>query len=1032
MFERSFERIGRFSEHNSGKVIIFWLVALILLAPFSTLLFSETSYDIGSSIVPQNSMSSKASALQSEYFGSSISSGSNSSLLIVTTGTDVSNQTSLAKLMSTQNQVTDYLNSNGTKGTFTTIINVENSTLSGVGLLALNLINGTYPLLSQVNLQETLLNQSINSTLGMVYGIPAYYITNYRINGNNESGAYKNTTKFLIGSSGNLTISMLYLDSFTRYENSTLSSNHTANNTTINYAIINATGNLSSPFVRNLSHMQSAGGPQILAISRSISSNFTYKEYMNRIGAAEYDKFVYNFVVPFVSSQLSLNSTLTGFLTNELGITPVTLVSDAFSLHDYATPREISSLTDVIVSQGVIQYFNGSPLISINNNTILSFVTLVNNTGNANLSASQTLSNGDFSNYPAVPQPYVFHQFVGYDNSTVIAILNTPGNLSKDQVLRIESIYSNLTASLTSSHYYIAGSSALGNQIASETLDGMVRALGIGIVLSVIIVGIFFRSPLAAFLPLMIFSISAVISLSVNALIYKYIIHGSISFITPTLLLILLLGLSSDYAVYIMSRYKRELLNNNPDAASVSAKWAGHAVFTSGITVGLSYIVLWISNVPIFSDSGITNAVGVLITILVANTFLIAILSRTKERIFRLNRAASARHIPGEKGMGGVAKFVIRNRGKIAIIFVVSALLSGYLYMITPSNMDFFDLVPPSGGIQAIKVVNSSFNGDVFDRGYIILQFSSPILQNSTYNASEMNVVTSVEKALLNNSEVTQVYGPTFPYGTYSAYNLSSIPQRYHTEYLSQINSYIGSDSHYVIIDFQLHTLAWLAPPSNFVNNLQKILPPASGVAYHLYIGGLTESLNNSYSYTLQSFVKMVPVLCLAIFVVLLIQLGSVFTPIRLIIMVLASVAISLSLAYIALYYVFGMPIIIFLPMFTVITLLAVGLDYDIFMVARVREEVSKGRSDREGIQTSIKENGGVIITLGSLLFATFGSLAFSGIGIMEEIGVGLALGVLIDTFISWPFFVPAVMLYLEKFNWWPSKFRRDISDAGK
>ena len=328
--------------------------------------------------------------------------------------------------------------------------------------------------------------------------------------------------------------------------------------------------------------------------------------------------------------------------------------------------------------------------------------------------------------------------------------------------------------------------------------------------------------------------------------------------------------------------------------------------------------------------------------------------------------------------------------------------------------------------------MNSSFNGDVFDRGYIILQFSSPILQNSTYNASEMNVVTSVEKALLNNSEVTQVYGPTFPYGTYSAYNLSSIPQRYHTEYLSQINSYIGSDSHYVIIDFQLHTLAWLAPPSNFVNNLQKILPPASGVAYHLYIGGLTESLNNSYSYTLQSFVKMVPVLCLAIFVVLLIQLGSVFTPIRLIIMVLASVAISLSLAYIALYYVFGMPIIIFLPMFTVITLLAVGLDYDIFMVARVREEVSKGRSDREGIQTSIKENGGVIITLGSLLFATFGSLAFSGIGIMEEIGVGLALGVLIDTFISWPFFVPAVMLYLEKFNWWPSKFRRDISDAGK
>lgn len=1032
MFERSFERIGRFSEHNSGKVIIFWIVLLILLAPFSTLLFSETSYDIGSSIVPQNSMSSKASALQNQYFSNSNPSGGDPSLLIVTTGTSVNNQTSFGKLISAQNQVTNYLNSNGVKGTFTSVVNVENSTLSGVGLLALKLINGTYPLISEVNSQETLLNQSINSTLNMVYGIPAYYIKNYTSNGFNSSGAYNNTTEFLHKSSANPQISILYLNSFTKYENITLSAKPKPDNTTINYAIINATGNRSSPFVQNLTSMQSSSSPQILAISQSISSNFTYKEYLSQINATKYDNFVYNFEVPFISSQLGHNTTLMGFLANYLGITPTTLVSDVFSLHDYATPQEIKQLTDMIVSHGVIQYFYGSPLISINNNTILSFVSLLSNTSSVDKSTYLTLYNGDFSNYPAVPQPYVFHQFVGYDNTTVITILNTPSNLSKDTVLGIESIYSNLTSGLTSSHYYIAGSSALGNQIASETLDGMVRALTIGIVLSVIIVGIFFRSPLAAFLPLLIFSISAVISLSVNALIYKYIIHGSISFITPTLLLILLLGLSSDYVVYIMSRYKRELLNNNPDAIAVSSKWAGHAVFTSGITVSLSYVVLWISNVPIFSDSGITNAVGAFITILVANTLLIAIMSKTKERIFRLNKTTSARRIPGERGMDSVAKFVIKNRGKIVIIFVVSALLSGYLYMVTPTNMDFFDLVPPSGGIQAIKVVNSSFNGDVFDRGYIIMQFSSPIVQNSTYNATEMNMVTSVEKALLNNSEVTQVYGPTFPYGTYNAYNLSSIPYRYHNEYRSQINSYIGSDSHYVIIDFQLHTLAWLAPPSNFVNNLQKILPSASDVSYHIYIGGLTESLNNSYSYTLQSFVKMVPVLCIAIFVVLFIQLGSVFTPVRLIIMVLASVAISLSLSYILLYYIFGMPIIIFLPMFTVITLLAVGLDYDIFMVARVREEVSKGRSDREGIHTSIKENGGVIITLGSLLFATFGSLAFSGIGIMEEIGVGLALGVLIDTFISWPFFVPSIMLYLEKFNWWPSRFKHDTYDAVK
>ena len=93
---------------------------------------------------------------------------------------------------------------------------------------------------------------------------------------------------------------------------------------------------------------------------------------------------------------------------------------------------------------------------------------------------------------------------------------------------------------------------------------------------------------------------------------------------------------------------------------------------------------------------------------------------------------------------------------------------------------------------------------------------------------------------------------------------------------------------------------------------------------------------------------------------------------------------------------------------------------------SRVREEVYKGKTDEEGIKTSITENGGVIITLGTLLFATFGSLAFSGIGIIQEIGIGLAFGVLIDTFISWPFFVPSVMLYLHRFNWWPSKIGKN------
>jgi len=133
----------------------------------------------------------------------------------------------------------------------------------------------------------------------------------------------------------------------------------------------------------------------------------------------------------------------------------------------------------------------------------------------------------------------------------------------------------------------------------------------------------------------------------------------------------------------------------------------------------------------------------------------------------------------------------------------------------------------------------------------------------------------------------------------------------------------------------------------------------------------------------------------------------------------------SLALTYIYFFYILSLPVIIFLPMFVFVTLLAVGLDYDIFMITRVREEVIKGSSTDEAIRKSVSENGGVIVVLGSILFVTFFALNFANFSILSEIGTGLALGILLDTFVSWPFFVPAIMTIMEKYNWWPSSISK-------
>lgn len=1029
MFEASFERIGRFSARNSGKVIIFWIIVLIVLAPFASLLFSQTSYDIGNSIAPPNAMSTKAADLQTLYFGGNSSGGnSNQSIVIVTTGTYMNSPSAVAALRSSQNEINSTLSQQGLTVSYTSIIGIENSTLRGVAQLSSAYINVTYPLIQSLNAQSYQLNGTLNAFSGIIYGSASAYYAAY-LPYSNQSVAYNASINFISSlnlPSEILPVAYLYVDSFANIVNNTQVLPINVSNS-INEAIV-------SPSSQFYYLQYNSSSSPLYNMSYAINQNFTFQQALmagSNFTSEFNNNFTRNYTVGLLTSQLLLRPDVVNFTTNQLYLSPGDVVNLSYNSGNQMTLYQLNQTTDSVVSNSTVQFFSGSPLISINRNEISQFVRDVNLSGNPNATAYKYLVNGDFSSYPAVPAGYVYHQFVGFDNSTVITILTTNVNLSAAQVDQVGNIYHSHISSFKNSNYYIAGSAALGNQLANESLTGMVRALIIGIVLSVIIVGIFFRSPVAAFLPLAVFGMSAVISLSINALLYKYILHGSISFITPTLLLILLLGLSSDYVVYIMSRFRKELRYNKNDshaAASVTSQWAGHAVFTSGITVGLSYLVLWVSGVPIFSDSGITNAIGVLITILIANTFLMAVLSRAKGKVYWPFKVMEETTLPAEKFMRKVADFVVKNKGKILVLFLISAIFGTYVYAVSPTNMDVFKLVPASGGIQAIEEVNNSFHGDFFERGFLVIEFPSPVVVGSSYNYTEVQTITSIEQKLLNSSQVSQVYGPTFPYGQYVNITQSGISQGYKSQYRSQAFTFIGNDSRYVMIDFQLSSLAYESQPSAFVNNLPTYLSSSSANVKSMYVGGVTESLNDAYSFTASTFVKMVPILAIAIFVVLLIQISSLFTPIRLIFMVFASVIISLALAYLALHYYLGLPLLIFLPMFTVITLLAVGLDYDIFMVARVREEVYKGNTDEEGIKTSISENGGVIITLGTLLFATFGSLAFSGIGIIQEIGIGLGLGVLIDTFVSWPLFVPAVMLYLHKYNWWPSK----ISGSGK
>lgn len=1030
MFESTFRRIAKFSARHSTGIIIFWVVALILIAPSSSLFLSNTSYDLGGSIVPKNSMAQTASDLQSTYFSSAAGSGtSNITLLIVTNNTNIATEKGAQGVLSLQQNISSYLSTVPGYDNITSVFTIENSTMYSFAKGVKLELNSTYSLISTLNSQITLLNQSINQTIGLIYGLPAYYLGVFQQT-HNTSDAYQQTALV----SGYNQTSMLYIDSFTMYWNSTYASSPNpllTMNDSVNFALHNVSSLFNYLVLQNSNETRS--------LMYGINANYSFINYSSEspyyYNSTIYNSFVKNYTIGTFSSQLSTNSTLSSFFSDSLNLTVNSFLNRIYSLGQPATGVQIMQVLIPMVYDGTVYTLKGNPLISYNPSTLTGFLNAINSTSDITSLVKMELEHGSFATYPVVPAPFVFHQFVGYRNSTTISIASFSQNYTLDVVNAVNSLaynYSNNNGKLPGSSYYVAGSAALNQQLNNEILGGMIRALLIGILLSVLIVGLFFRSPVAAFVPLAIFGFSTVLSMGLNGLLYKYVFHASISFITPTLLLILILGLTSDYVVYIMSRYRQERRKGNPTALFDAGQWAGHAVFTSGITVALSYVVLWLSNIPIFSDSGLTNAIGVGISIALANTFLIAVLKKAGPKLYWPSNITHAEKFPLEKSMTRISAVVRNNKKKILVVFLALTFLATYVYALTPTSMNVFDLVPSSSGIQALEVVNNSFNGDFFDRGFIVMEFKSPVLVNGNYNMTEMKQISTLEQDLLNQKEITQIYGPTFPYGYYVPANYSTIPSSYKSTYMNQTSTFIGNDSHYVTIDFQLASLSWRLQASQFVENLPTIINSSlassgansQGTVKEYYIGGLAQSLNDAHSYTQSTFTKIIPLLLVAIFAVLLIQLSSLFTPLRLIAMVVSSVLVALASVFLIIYYGRGEPILIFVPLFTFITLLAVGLDYDIFMVTRVREEVMRGMSDEEAVLVSIKENGGVIVTLGLLLFVTFGALYTSGIGIMEEIGLALALGVLVDTFISWPFFVPTIMMFLKKYNWWPSKMK--------
>jgi RND superfamily putative drug exporter len=746
-----------------------------------------------------------------------------------------------------------------------------------------------------------------------------------------------------------------------------------------------------------------------LAADPTLSKNFTG---LRSIYSTEYS-FLASVVPPLVKQVSKLNST-------------VALSNPGHPL----TPQQSWGLASQLVANASASSFSTSPLFTANAKQLGSLLSSL--TGGANASQVRAavlgvVSSETYPEYPLTLSRSLTSNFVSPDNGTMIVIYDFSAPPSTAMIAAFK-------ADLASSPipklgtYYITGSAVLQEDISN--VFGPVVGITVvpGVLAALAIVGVLLLAPLAALVPVIIGGIAIVIALPSIYYGVAVLGHGTLTFLTPSLTILLTLGLAVDYSVLQLRRTKEERTKGKTteESVSTSVRWAGQAVLTAGVTVVVAYIVMAVANVPLFSGVGTAIAIAVSILILASLTLLPALELSLKDRLFwpGMNRRRGVQHEKSSR-LTRLGEKTLRR--KVAVIVIISGFALGAFYVSqsTSSGANILKLFPDFPSNHGLSVITQELGSSATAPTTIVVTTPTAIAYgDDQFNQTLLKQIESISSTASSVPGVSTMSGPTRPYGSpfnYTGVLQLSEPER--SQYLGGMFSYIGvnNETAAIIMGFQSDGQSQAA-----INTLLKVESAVS--SQHLLkgvsvqYGGETQSTYDNQSFLNGILPEVILVLAAAVYVILLIQLRSAFTPIRLIFTILCSVAFSMALLVLLYFYAQGLPILDFAPLFVVVTMLGVGIDYDIFFVTRIREEVLNGSTDRDAIKTALNKVWVTIFGLGLVLATVFSSLIFTRIALLGEIGFVVAAAVIVDVGIVILFFVPALMGLAERFNWWPTK----------
>ncbi|MGC4942563.1 MMPL family transporter [Kribbella sp. DT2] len=525
--------------------------------------------------------------------------------------------------------------------------------------------------------------------------------------------------------------------------------------------------------------------------------------------------------------------------------------------------------------------------------------------------------------------------------------------------------------------------------VAFGGIDGIL--LGVALAVVFVILLIVYRSPV---LPIAVL-LTAVFGLALAALVVYPLAKADVIELngqSQGILFILVVGAATDYSLLLVSRYKEELHDheNKYDAMKVAWRASIEPIAASAATVILGLLCLLLSELGSTKGLGPVGAIGIAGALISAMTFLPALLLAFGRRIFwpsipRVDHVHARDQVGGRKLWGRVSGLVGRSPRKVWALSALALLACGaFLPTFNASGTSQEDLFLD----KVESVTGQEELAKHFDAGA----------------GTPVQILTPVDQS----AQVVQTAMKVDGVATASASVAPGVPPKVvEGKVLVQATLKVAADS---------------PEATKVVEHLRSELDTVSP---DILVGGNTAANLDVLNSSERDLKVIIPTILAVIFVVLMLLLRSVAAALLLVICNVLSFGATVGVSALFFNHVFDFPgADPSIPLYAFVFLVALGIDYSIFLMTRVREE-SIEQGTRPGILVALAVTGGVITSAGVVLAATFSALAVLPILFLAQIAFMVAFGVLLDTTIVRSLLVPALSHDIGRHIWWPSKLAK-------